>query len=228
MRCSSLALSAAPVLLAGALAVAVPAVAAPAACTALGGVVEAGEICRVQASDPAYTMDMTFPLGYPDEQAIVDYLSQTRAGFVNIAGTPDSRNLPYQMEVAAESFRSAQTRSVVLTLFQDVGSAHPTTWFKSFTYDVDRGRPVTFDTLFSPDAEPMDAIFPIVQRTLESETGLAGSISAGDGRDPMHYQNFAVTDDAVIFFFGRAELLPSYAGETSVTVPRDQIPPLQL
>ena len=54
------------------------------------------------------------------------------------------------------------------------------------------------------------------------------SISPGDGRDPSHYQNFAVTDDAVIFFFGRAELLPSYAGATSVTVPRNDIPPLQL
>ena len=46
--------------------------------------------------------------------------------------------------------------------------------------------------------------------------------------DPAHYQNFAVTDDAVIFYFGRAELLPSYAGATSVTVPRNAIPALQL
>lgn len=228
MRLSHLALSLAPLLVSGALVTAVPATAAPGACTALGGAVQTGGLCRVQASAPAYTVDMTFPLGYPDEQAIVDYLSQTRDGFVSIAGTPDSRTLPYEMDVTGESFRSAQTRSVVLTLFQDVGSAHPTTWFKSFTYDVNRSRPVTFDTLFAPDAEPLDSISPIVVRTLESETGLFGSISPGDGRDASRYQNFAVTDDAVIFFFGRAEMLPSYAGETSVTVPRDQIPPLQL
>jgi hypothetical protein len=132
------------------------------------------------------------------------------------------------MDVTAESFESAQTRSVVLTLFQDVGSAHPTTWYKSFTYDVGNRRPVTFDTLFAPDVKPLDAIFPIVQRTLEGETGLVGSIPPGDGRDPAHYQNFAVTDDSVIFFFGRAELLPSFAGATSVTLPRNEIPPLQL
>jgi hypothetical protein len=117
---------------------------------------------------------------------------------------------------------------VVLTLFQEVGGAHPSTWFKSFTYDVERSRPVTFDSLFAPDAKPLDAIFPIVQRSLEAETGLAGSVSPGDGRDPSHYQNFAVTDDALIFFFGRAELLPSYAGETSVSLPRNAIPPLQV
>jgi hypothetical protein len=215
-------------LLCGALAGAPAAAGAPASCASLGGVVEAGAQCHIQASGPDYTLDLTFPLDYPDSQAITDYLSQTRGGFVNVAQTPGTRTVPHQMTVTAESFRSAGTRSVVLTLFQDVGGAHPSTWYKSFTYDVERSRPVTFDTLFAPDATPLDAIFPIVQRSLEAETGLAGSISAGDGRDPSHYQNFAVTDDAVIFFFGRAELLPSYAGETSVSVPRNAIPPLQV
>ena len=200
---------------------------APGTCAELGGVAAAGS-CHVQASDPAYTMEMTFPLDYPDEQAIVDYLGQTREGFVNVANDPDARNQPLEMDVTAESLRSAQTRSVVLKLFQDVGSAHPTTWYRSFTYDTARGKPVTFDMLFAPDAKPLDVIFPIVQRELETGTGLAGSISPGDGRDPTHYQNFAVTDDSVIFYFGQAELLPSFAGETSVTVPRSALPPLQV
>jgi hypothetical protein len=193
-------------LVCGALAATPPAWAAPDACGALGGVVESSGLCHVQAGAAGYALDMRFPLDYPDTQAMVDYLTQTRDGFVNVAQTPDSRNVPHQMDVTAESFRSARTRSVVLTLFQDVGGAHPTTWYKSFTY----------------------AIFPIVQRTLQDETGLAASISPGDGLDPTHYQNFAVTDDAVIFFFGRAELLPSYAGESSVTLPRNAIPPLQV
>jgi hypothetical protein len=212
----------------GATAVAGPsAMAASGPCAALGGVVQQGN-CHVQKSDPAYTVDMTFPLDYPDEQAIVDYLSQTREGFVNVAKTPDARNQPLEMDVTAESLSSAQTRSVVLKLFQDVGSAHPTTWYRSFTFDTVSGKPVTFDTLFAPDAKPLDVIFPIVQTELETGTGLMGSISPGDGRDPAHYQNFAITDDSVIFYFGRAELLPSYAGETSATIPRSLLPPLQI
>lgn len=203
------------------------AVAAPQSCAALGGVVQ-GVDCHVQAGDPAYTMEMTFPLDYPDEQAIVEYLTQTRDGFINVAKSPDVLHQPLEMDVTAESLRSAKTRSVVLKLFQDVGSAHPSTWYRSFTFDTARGKPVTFDTLFAPDSKPLDAIFPIVQRELETETGLAGSISPGDGRDPTHYQNFAITDDSVIFYFGQAELLPSYAGETSATVPRSALPPLQL
>lgn len=200
---------------------------APVQCGSLGGAVDGG-LCRVVDTQPAYTLDITFPLDYPDEQVIVDYLSQTRAGFLNVAQIPGSRNLPYEMNVTAEEFRSAATRSVVLTLFQNVGGAHPTTWYKSFTYDLARRGPVTFDTLFAPGSTPLDTVFPIVQRDLETRTGLAGSISPADGLDPAHYQNFAVTDDAVIFFFGRAELLPSYAGETSVSVPRNALPPLQI
>ena len=218
--------AAAALLMAGALVMAAPAAASPVGCGALGGVVDDG-ICHVSETQPSYVMDLKFPLDYPDEQALIDYLAQNREGFVKVA-QPGSRNLPYEMDVTAESFRSAQTRSVVLTLFQDVGSAHPTTWYKSFTYDVSRGRAVTFDTLFAPDSKPLAAIFPIVQRELETTTGLAGSVPDGDGMDPAHYQNFAVTDDAVIFYFGRAELLPSYAGATSVTVPRNAIPALQL
>lgn len=217
-------------LLAAAVLAAAPATAAPQSCAALGGVVQPGNTCRVQAGDPAYVLSMSFPLDYPDEQAILDYLGQTRDGFLNVATTPGEgpRTHPFEMDVTAQTLASARTRSVVLTLFEDVGSAHPTTWYKSFTYDIARGKPVTFDTLFVPGPDPMLTVFPIVRSELEAKTGLAGSISPGDGKDPSHYQNFAVTDDSVIFYFGRAELLPSYAGETSVSIPRSALPPLQV
>ncbi len=221
-------LSVTAVLLAGAITAAAPAAGAPRSCAEFGGIVQPGDLCRVQASEPSYIMDITFPLDYPDEQAILDYLSQTRDGFVNVASTPDPRYRPLEMDVTSESLASAQTRSVVLKLFQDVGSAHPTSWFKTFTFDTVRGAPVTFDTLFAPGPDPLKVVFPIVQRELESKTGLAGGISPGDGMDPSHYQNFAITGDAVIFYFGRAELLPSYAGESSVTIPRSDLPPLQI
>lgn len=203
------------------------AAAAPTGCAALGGAVRDG-VCRVTESAPGYTLDLRFPSQYPDEQAIVDYLGQTRAGFLNVAANPDTRGRPYELDVTAQSLESEQTRSVVLTLFQNVGGAHPTTWYRSFTYDVGRGRPVTFDTLFAPGVDALPVIFPIVRDQLQSAAGLLGGVAEREGLDPAHYQNFAITDDAVIFFFSRGELLPSYAGETSVIVPRNAIPALQI
>ncbi|HPY24832.1 MAG TPA: RsiV family protein [Mycobacterium sp.] len=203
------------------------AVAAPLACGDLGGTVRE-DTCQITETTPGYMMDLRFPVDYPGEPDMVNYVAQTKEGFLNVARTPESRGRPYELDVTAESLRSAQTRSVVLTLFQNVGGAHPTTWYKSFTYDVGRNAPVAFETLFAPGAAPMAEIFPIVQRELENTSGLGDAVSAGDGMDPAHYQNFAITDDAVIFYFGRGELLPSYAGATSVSVPRAAIPPLQV
>ncbi|MBB3606255.1 hypothetical protein FHT40_005944 [Mycolicibacterium sp. BK556] len=201
-------------------------------CAALGGAVEADNICHVHSAASSYTMDLRFPTNYADEQAVLDYLTQNRDGFTNVAQTPAARNAPYEMDVTTQSFTSGPptggTQSVVLKLFQDVGGAHPTTWYKAFTYDVAHRKPVTFDTLFAPDVKAVNAIFPIVQRDLERQTGLTGVIATSDGLDPSHYQNFAVTDDAVIFFFGQGELLPSDAGATSASVPRAALPPLAL
>jgi hypothetical protein len=177
----------------------------------LGGTVREGT-CQIAETTPGYTMDLRFPVDYPGEPDMVNYVAQTKEGFLNVARTPESRGRPYELDVTAESLRSAQTRSVVLTLF----------------YDVGRNAPVAFETLFAPGAAPMAEIFPIVQRELENTSGLGDAVSAGDGMDPAHYQNFAITDDAVIFYFGRGELLPSYAGATSVSVPRAAIPPLQV
>ncbi|GAY15096.1 esterase [Mycobacterium sp. shizuoka-1] len=201
-------------------------------CAALGGVMEPGNVCHVQSSASNYTMDLRFPTDYADQQAVLDYLAQNRDGFTNVAQTPASRNTPYEMDVTTQSFTSGPpaggTQSVVLKLFQDVGGAHPTTWYKAFTYDVAHRKPVTFDTLFAPDANAVAAIFPVVQRDLERQTGRSGVIATSDGLDPSHYQDFAITDDAVIFFFSQGELLPSDAGATSASVPRAVLPPLQL
>ena len=201
-------------------------------CAALGGVVEADNICHVHSTAASYTMDLRFPTDYADEQAVLDYLAQNRDGFTNVAQTPAVRNVPYEMDVTTQSFTSGPpaggTQSVVLKLFQDVGGAHPTTWYKAFTYDVAQRKPVTFESLFAPDVKAVNAIFPIVQRDLERQTGLSGVIATSDGLDPSHYQDFAITDDAVIFFFSQGELLPSDAGATSASVPRTALPPLQL
>lgn len=206
------------------------AVAAPSDCAGLGGTVESSQMCQVHVSNPTYTITMSFPVDYPDQQALTDYLTQNRDGFVNVAQTPGTRDTPYQMEVSSEQYRSGQpprgTRSVVLKIFEDLGGPRPSTSYKAFNYDLDPPHPITFDTLFAPGSKPLDAIYPIVQRDLGSQTGLGAAILPGAGLDPSHYQNFAITDDELIFFFAPGELLPPFAGATHARVPRSAIPPL--
>jgi Protein of unknown function (DUF3298) len=189
-------------------------------------------MCHVQATGPTYTLNMTFPADYPDEQALIDYVTQNRDGFVNVAQSSKGRDQPYQMEATTEQHTAGQpphnTRSVVLKLFQDLGGVAPSTWYKAFNYNLGAQQPITFDNLFPPGGTPLDSIFPIVQRELQRQNALGAAILPSTGRDPSHYQNFAITDDQLIFYFAPGEMLPAFAGPVQAQVPRNAIPPLAI
>jgi Protein of unknown function (DUF3298) len=186
----------------------------------------------VQASGTTYTLSMTFPADYPDEQALTDYVTQNRDGFVNVAQSSRGRDQPYQMEATTEQHSAGQpphnTRSVVLKFFQDLGGTQPTTWYKAFNYNLGTKQPITFDNLFAPGTTPLDSIFPIVERDLQRQNALAAAILPSTGLDPSHYQNFAITDDQLIFYFAPGEMLAPVAGPLQAQVPRNAIPPLAI
>jgi hypothetical protein len=214
-----------------------PVAAADSPCATLGGDVVGDQTCHVHASTSNYTLDMKFPLDYADEQALTDYISQNRDGFVSVAQTSTqtsgTRDVPFQMEVTFDQYHSGQppggTQSVVVKVFEDLGGPRPSTSYKGFNYDLGSHQAITFDTLFAPNSKPLDSIFPIVQREVGRQTGLGAAILPGSGLDSSHYQNFGITDDELIFYFAPGELLPpTIAGATQVHVARNAIPPLAI
>jgi Protein of unknown function (DUF3298) len=212
------------VTMAGAIAFGAPAVAGAApACTDFGGTVNADQMCVVTVSNSTYKLDMNFPVDYPDEGALTDYLGQTRDGFVSVAQMPGSRDLPYALDVKATRYSSgsppAGTSSVVLELYQNVGGAHPSTWYQSFTYDLANKTPITFDTLFLPGSKPLDVIFPLVQADLEKQSGTTDPVDIGEGLNPQNYQSFALSNDALTFFFSQGGLMAEAAGPIKVSIP---------
>jgi len=204
-----------------------PASAAPAKCADLSGVVDGAEMCHIQASDPAYTLDVTYPVNYPEQQGVVDYIKQTRDGFLNVAKMPGARDMPYQLDTVATEYNSAVpprgTQTVVFKTFQDVGGAHPQTFYKSFNWDQGLRKPITIDNLFREGTAPFQVIMPIVASELEKQSGQPVNLTPAMGLDPTRYQNFAITNDALIFFFSQGEVLPEAAGALEVTVPRAPI-----
>jgi hypothetical protein len=199
------------------------------ACADLGGTVDLDQNCTVHTANASYTLDYTFPVDYPDQQALTDYLTQTRDGFINVSQMPGSRDQPYVLDARGTRYTSGippRTQSLVFEVYQNVGGAHPQTWYKAFNYNLVTRAPITFDTLFKPGTKPLDVIYPIVQRQLQKQSGVEQAIPSGVGLDPTHYQNFVITDDAVIFFFGQGELFAEAAGATQASVPRDALAPL--
>ncbi len=204
-----------------------PVALAQSACADLGGSVDAEQVCHVHAENPTYTLDYTFPADYPDQQALTAYLTQTRDGFVNVAEMPGSWNLPYVLDGKGTDYRSGPqdsgTRSVEFEVYENVGGAHPQTWYKTFNWDLAKKTPITFDTLFKPDTRPLDVIYPIVQSEVTRQLGVDAPISAADGLDPTKYQEFAINDDSVIFLFGQGEIMAGAGGVLQATIPRAAI-----
>lgn len=201
--------------------------AAQSPCVDFGGALD-GNTCRVHTGTDTYLVDIAFPVDYADVQPMMDYLRQTRDGFLNVSQMPGSTGLPYSLDITNDEFRSGRppggTQSVALKIYQNVGGAHPLTWYKAFNYNLDTHQPITFDTLFTPGSKPLPEIMPIVQKEIDTQLGYHVPVS--DGLDPSNYQNFAITDSELIFYFGQNEMLPSAAGAMVVHLPRSAVAPM--
>jgi hypothetical protein len=189
------------------------------------GTATADETHHEHSETSSYTIDIAYPLDYPDPDAVSDFVSQDRDEFVKWVDEigPGSRSRPYTYTVDAKEYRSASpaTQSLVLTIDNDTGGAHeghPATSFKSFNVDLATQTPITFDTLFKPGTKPLDVLTPKAQK-LYSAPMLQLL--------PSDCQNFAITDDAVIFFFGEGQLIPAdNTGPRQISVPRSELAPL--
>jgi hypothetical protein len=204
---------------------------AQSACADLGGTIGPDQECRVHSDTSSYTLDFSFPVDYPSQQPLTDFLTQQRDNFVDdIHAEPAGyRPMPYSLAITASAYRSGTptsgTRSLVFDIQNDEGGAHeghPNTSYEAFNYDLSKAAPITFDMLFKPGTDPLAVLNPIVEHELEKHWGPA--VSA-----PLHeagvkaYRNFAITDDAVIFFLGEDQLLPDNVGPYQVSVSRTQL-----
>lgn len=190
----------------------VPTAAAQRSCAALGGTADATGICRIHEVGAGYERTAAFPIDYPDQQAVADFLAQDGDGFVGwVEKFGNGRG--YEETVTPTVYRSARTQSLVLKIVDPTGFAHeghPDIRFRTFTYGAD--GPITIDTLFGPGADPVAILTPVVQRTLKARD--AALIEP----DRTSYRNFALTDEAVTFFFGESQLVGN-GGPLTVTVP---------
>lgn len=188
--------------------------------------VDANQMCHFDASGPMSNITMVFPANYPDEAAMTGYLRKAADDYSAARGPSSALTSPTALDVTSDRYNSGSpqsgTQSVVTKIYQNLGGAHPLTWYKSFNYNLANRTPISYDSLFRPGTQPLQAILPIVQKTLTDRYGPAVSIPADAGLNPANYQSFAITDDAVVFFFDQNALLPALQA-TQVSVPRNAI-----
>nr|WP_245845281.1 RsiV family protein [Mycobacterium arosiense] len=169
---------------------------------------------------------MVFPADYPDEQTMIGYLTKVTDDFGDARGQVHSLKSPTALKVTGTRYSSgplaAGTQSVVTEIYQNLGAAHPLIRYKSFNFNVANQLPITFDGLFRPGTQPLQTVLPIVQKTLADRYRAAVSIPPATGLQPENYQSFAITNDAIVFFFDQNALQPAMEA-TQVSVPRNAI-----
>lgn len=214
-----------------------------------------GRTCEIQLSEPGYRVSISMPLDYPDQKSMAEYLAQTRETFLNSAksGAPGT---PAELSISPAAYTSSipprGTQTVVFTVDQGLGGAQPQRTYKAFNWDQTYRKPITYAAtsddkdnapLWQVD-DPLKTVAPIVQTELQqqlapqptqSERPTEASPTPAPAPlpfaqsalyDPANYQNFAVVNDGVIFFFDQGTVLPASAGGLHVLVPRSAIDPM--
>lgn len=194
------------------------------ACTQLGGTVGSGDVCEVRDIQAAYQVDLRFPMSYPDQKAVNDFITQRRAEFTDWIASAPPRPTPFELHVSGRTFQSGEgdsgTRSLVLTIGDDTG-VHPVTTFHAFNYNLATHGPIAYGNLFKPGSDPLAILNPIVaQRIIARDREAA---KAANDLTATAYQQFAITDDAIIFFFNQDGVLPHEDGPLEVEVPRREL-----
>lgn len=188
--------------------------------------VDANQMCHFDASGPLSDISMVFPANYPDEPSMIGYLTKVDNDFLIAREQVNTLKSPTALKVTGTRYSSGPqatgTQSVVTEIYQNLGAAHPLVSYKSFNYNLSSQQPITFDALFRPETRPLEAILPIVQKTLADRYRAAVSIPPATGLQPANYQNFAITDDAIVFFFDQNALQPAMEA-TQVSVPRSAV-----
>lgn len=197
----------------------------PSACDDLGGQVGPDQVCTVHTETSGYTIDMSFPVTYPDQSALAKVLERQRDQFVQAVTEPPVRDVPKALDIKPTSYSAgppdARTESLVLEEYVNVGGAHPETYYDALNYDVSKKEPITFETLFKPGTDPVAVLDPIVENELKNR--LQGAPVDANPIGAEMYKNFALADDAVIFFIGQGQWTIEAAGAQQVSVPRSQL-----
>lgn len=163
------------------------------------------------------------------KEAVDAYLDGARAAFLQpIAdyGLSPSPG-PLELDIQYELFSfSPSVIGIKFTAYEFTGGAHGMTTFQTLTFDLDAGRLLTLDDLFVPGTNPLATIAPLAQASLTEQLGDiadADWIAQGTSPDPVNYQDWLLTPDALVLLFEQYQVVFYAAGPQTVSIPLTEI-----
>ena len=179
-------------------------------CADLGGIVDADRTCHAHSKTAEYKVGIFPARIHPDSKAVSDFVTADRGYFLDWIARfgHDGPDRQHMYDVHAEDVPVGNNppprASVVEDRQRHLGAAHeghPATVFRSFNSDL-TGPSVLSRSTRCSSRTPMwcrcwDRRWPGCTTTPRSSCCHRTS------------ENFALTDDAVIFFFGEGQLIPA-------------------
>lgn len=179
-------------------------------------------------------VNINYPLELADSglmEATIDaYLDDLRTGFLqDFTGSRlvDSVSYPWSLIVDYETFAySPEVLSLKFTVATYTGGAHGNVTFKTFIFDLAANRILDLADLFQPGIDPLATVAPLVNDLALAQIGTMSDpvwIASGTAPSPENYQSFALTADALVFFFPPYQLASYAAGPQTISLPLSQI-----
>ncbi len=145
-----------------------------------------------------------------------DFLSVLNDSFLPGSGQ-------YELDVNTEVVQySSDVTSLVFTIYNYSGGAHGTSAYQTYTFDLAAGQLVTLEDLFQPNSNFLAVIDPLVEQALKTQVGDMLDptwLQQGTGENPENYRHFALSADALTFYFDQYQVAPGAAGTQSVSIP---------
>ena len=181
-----------------------------------------GENFRYEVQYPTRVMDETFI-----QNAIRTMLENQINIFMGAVNTSTTSGTPlteWSLSVNYDVFEfDSSVFSVVFHTEENTGGAHPNYYVDTITFDRAHDGILNLQDLFITGSDPLQLIVPFVRNNLEGILGNDPSIVQGiEGGTQPNYDNFkafAVTHDALIFFFPPYQVAPFAAGGFTVRMP---------
>ncbi len=178
-------------------------------------------------------IDIKYPLEavqYPFvEQTVDEFLNGIRAEYVNSFANMEPTAWspgPWGLNIDYEIFQfSPDVLSIKFNIGDYTGGAHGNLFFQTYTFDLAQNSVLALSDLFQPGADVLGTIAPIVQQDLAAQLGdMADTQWIQDGTSTLDaYASFAVTPEALVFYFPPYQVAAYAVGPQTVSIPLTQL-----
>jgi len=143
---------------------------------------------------------------------------------IQIMGLSDTRK--ESLVMGYEEQIGTHTVSYAYTLHMDTLGAHPNTFFRTFTFDLESGEELEIGDLFLPRSDYLKRLSAIAEFELSKSLGEFVDIEyirQGTGPEAINFQSFAIDGTNLVLLFPPYQVAPYAAGAQTVSIPLEQL-----